>query len=85
MSRSLLFWRTRMDLVCILRVFVARRIAEKSSQTLTSAKKLLGIIISDQIRVQHLVTLKMPLPMEAIQKSRRHKMTKHASTSNCKR
>ena len=45
MSRSLLFWRTRMDLVCNLRVFVARRIAEKSSQTLTSAKKLVGIII----------------------------------------
>jgi hypothetical protein len=35
-----------------------------------------------QLRVLHLVTLIMPL-MGANQKSRRHTMTKHASTSNC--
>ncbi len=35
-----------------------------------------------KLRVLHLVILIMPL-MGAIKKSRRHKMTKHASTSNC--
>lgn len=53
MSRSLLFWRTRMDLVCNLRVFIAGRIAEKISHTMTSAKKFVKKNTSLQVRRRH--------------------------------